>query len=252
MQGGVLQREPVGLDGDALATEQAADDADGLVLTVAKEHRIDPEAVSVRSQRARSGPEDHPSARHVVELHDPLSHVVRMVVRQGHHPGGELDTLRSLARRGEEHFRRRDHLPPAGMMLAAPEFVVPKLVQALNEVEVAAELQHRMLADGMVGGEKRAEVQTWHGQDSRWMKMEQRCKADSAATETMSIGNTRFVHSHGRSRVTSKRLRAPVVAGRPSDSGVSARVGERCYVTPSLGVETVGDGCFWPPRCPPD
>jgi len=33
------------------------------------------------------------------------------------------------------------------------------------------------------------------------MMMERRAKADGAATETMSIGNTRFVPSHDRSVV---------------------------------------------------
>ena len=32
----------------------------------------------------------------------------------------------------------------------------------LHEVEVAAKLQHRVLADRMVGGEEGAEAQTWH------------------------------------------------------------------------------------------
>ena len=48
------------------------------------------------------------------------------------------------------------------MVLAAPEFVVAELVQVLHEVEVAAELQHRMLADRMVRGEEGAEIQTRH------------------------------------------------------------------------------------------
>jgi hypothetical protein len=43
-------------------------------------------------------------------------------------------------------------------MLAAPELVVAELVQALDEVEVAAELQHRVLPDGMVRSEERAEA----------------------------------------------------------------------------------------------
>src|SRR5262249_46445736 len=37
-----------------------------------------------------------------------------------------------------------------------------------DEVEVAAELEHRMLADRMVGGEEGAELQTWHGRVS-WL-----------------------------------------------------------------------------------
>jgi hypothetical protein len=44
------------------------------------------------------------------------------------------------------------------MVLAAPELVVPELVEMLDEVEIPAELQHRVLTDRMVGGEERAEA----------------------------------------------------------------------------------------------
>ena len=43
-------------------------------------------------------------------------------------------------------------------MLAAPELVVAEPVQVRHEVEIAAELQHRMLADRMVGGEESTEA----------------------------------------------------------------------------------------------
>jgi hypothetical protein len=46
------------------------------------------------------------------------------------------------------------------MVLATPEFVVPELVQVLHEVEIAAELQHRVLTDRMVGSEEGGKVQT--------------------------------------------------------------------------------------------
>ena len=48
------------------------------------------------------------------------------------------------------------------MVLAAPEFVIAEPVQTLDEIEVAAELQHRMLADRMMRGEEGAEIQTRH------------------------------------------------------------------------------------------
>ena len=44
-------------------------------------------------------------------------------------------------------------------MLAAPEFVIAERVELLDEVEIAAELQHRMLADRVMRGEKGAEFQ---------------------------------------------------------------------------------------------
>jgi hypothetical protein len=158
LQRGVLEREPVGPVRDALAAHEPADDPDGLVLAVAEQHRIDPERVGVRRQRARPGAEDRPPAGHVIELHQPLRHVERMVVGQGDDPRAELDALRPLARGGEEHLGRPDGLPAARMMLAAPELVVPEPVEMLDEIEIAAELQHRVLADRMVRGEKGAEV----------------------------------------------------------------------------------------------
>src|SRR5579862_2483489 len=48
------------------------------------------------------------------------------------------------------------------MMLAAPEFIVAELVENRDEVEVAAELQQRVLADRVVRREKGAEFQTRH------------------------------------------------------------------------------------------
>ena len=79
--------EPIRLDGHALAAEQAADDADGFVLAVAEEHRVDAEGVRVRRQRARPGAEDRAPAGHVIELHHALGDVERMVVGQRDDPG---------------------------------------------------------------------------------------------------------------------------------------------------------------------
>src|SRR5215471_10938526 len=48
------------------------------------------------------------------------------------------------------------------MMLAAPELVIAETVELLDEVEIAAELQKRVLANGMMRGEKGAKFQTRH------------------------------------------------------------------------------------------
>src|SRR6516164_5339734 len=48
------------------------------------------------------------------------------------------------------------------MVFAAPELVIAEPVELLDEVEIAAELQQRMLADRMVGSEEGAEIQSWH------------------------------------------------------------------------------------------
>jgi hypothetical protein len=43
------------------------------------------------------------------------------------------------------------------VVLAAPELVVSELVELRHQVEIAPELQHRMLTDGVVRGQERAE-----------------------------------------------------------------------------------------------
>src|SRR5206468_12174723 len=47
--------------------------------------------------------------------------------------------------------------------LAAPELVEAECVDLLDEIEVAAELQQRILADRMMRGEKGSELQACHG-----------------------------------------------------------------------------------------
>ena len=59
---------------------------------------------------------------------------------------------------------------PLRVVLAAPELVVAEPVEVLDEVEIAAELQHRVLADRMMRGEEGAEAQTGHEQVS-WVLM---------------------------------------------------------------------------------
>src|SRR6185437_17074588 len=49
------------------------------------------------------------------------------------------------------------------MMLAAPELVEAERVDLFDEIEVAAELQHRMLADRMMRGEEGSELEARHG-----------------------------------------------------------------------------------------
>ena len=162
LQRRIPHREPVALGGHPLALEQPPDDADRLVLAVALGHRVDPERVRVRRERPRARAEDRSPAGHPVELDHALGDIERVVVGQRDDAGGELDALRALARRGQEHFRRADHLPAARMVLAAPELVVAEPVELFHEVEIAAELQHRVLADRMVRSKEGTEIQTRH------------------------------------------------------------------------------------------
>ena len=48
-------------------------------------------------------------------------------------------------------------------MLAAPELVETERVDLLDEIEVAAELQQRMLADRVMRGEEGSELKARHG-----------------------------------------------------------------------------------------
>jgi hypothetical protein len=49
------------------------------------------------------------------------------------------------------------------MMLAAPELVIAERVELFDEIEIATELQHRMLADRMMRGEEGSEFEARHG-----------------------------------------------------------------------------------------
>ena len=49
------------------------------------------------------------------------------------------------------------------MVLAAPELIEAERIDLLDEIEVAAELQHRMLADRMMRGEEGSEFEACHG-----------------------------------------------------------------------------------------
>src|ERR1700733_2419499 len=55
------------------------------------------------------------------------------------------------------------------MMLAAPEFIEAERVDLFDEIEIAAELQHRMLADGVMRGEEGSEFKACHGFLSGWL-----------------------------------------------------------------------------------
>jgi len=48
-------------------------------------------------------------------------------------------------------------------MLPAPELVIAERIELLDEIEVAAELQHRMLAERMMRREESSEFQAGHG-----------------------------------------------------------------------------------------
>jgi hypothetical protein len=51
-------------------------------------------------------------------------------------------------------------------MLTAPELVIAERIELLDEVEVTAELQHRVLADRVVRGKESSEFEASHSDSS--------------------------------------------------------------------------------------
>ncbi|BBO09407.1 hypothetical protein TM102_08770 [Bradyrhizobium sp. TM102] len=48
-------------------------------------------------------------------------------------------------------------------MLAAPELVVAERIELLDQLEIAPELEHRMLPDRVMRGKEGSELQARHG-----------------------------------------------------------------------------------------
>src|ERR1700730_15190146 len=95
------------------------------------------------------------------------------------------------------------------MMLAAPELVVAEPVELLDEVEIAAELQHRMLADRVMRGEEGAEIQTRHRGSPRSNDGEGYSSPSTIRTrrERSSVGRISPARRHRRQRTLRFRRR---------------------------------------------
>jgi hypothetical protein len=65
------------------------------------------------------------------------------------------------------------------MVLAAPELVIAERVDLLDKVEVAAELEQRILADRVMRGEKGSEFQACHGVFSPNLLFSGKCLASN-------------------------------------------------------------------------
>ena len=74
------------------------------------------------------------------------------------------------------------------MVLAAPEFVVTQLVQELDEVEIAPELQHRMFPTGWCGARKAPK----RSRGMRWMLLSGRSIDNAFAPEVELVGLMRW------------------------------------------------------------
>ena len=90
---------------DGLAVEQPQDHLDRLDHAVALLVDRNAHHHRVRRQQARADAEHHAAARLVVELDDAVRRRQRVVIRQRHDAGAELDALRALGRRRDEELR---------------------------------------------------------------------------------------------------------------------------------------------------
>ena len=152
----------------------------------------------------------------VVELHHALGDVVGVVVGQRDHARAEPDALGALAGSRQEHLRRGNHLPTAGVVLAAPELVVAEPVEVLHEVEVAAELQHRMLANGMMKGR---EMRQKRSRGIRVLLSEYRAEGTLGAAPRRGKPQPRMSDAcYGAGRAQRRATRAETHCQRPSRS----------------------------------
>ena len=78
----IVHVEPVAFVAEPLAAEQSLEHCDAFILAIPKGHGIDTERMSVGGKGAGPGTEQRSTARHVIQLHDALRNVKRMMVGQ--------------------------------------------------------------------------------------------------------------------------------------------------------------------------
>ena len=114
--------------------EQLHDHVEALLEQRPRLGRVETEHDRVGRQRARPEPEHEPTTCHVVELHGTFGDHVRVVVRERHHAGSELDVLRTFGGRGDEDLGRRDDLGAGRVVLTDPGLVPAESVEMLRRV----------------------------------------------------------------------------------------------------------------------
>ena len=113
-------------------------------------------------QCAGAAAEHRPAAGHVVELHDPLGDVERVVVRERDHAGAEPDVWVCWPAAARNISGEAIISQPLRVVLAAPELVEAEPVEVRRQFDVALELERRVLAQRVVRGDEGAELETSH------------------------------------------------------------------------------------------
>ena len=132
----VLRLEPIGLHRDGIAFHQFNNDIERFVHHAALRFRINSHPVGVPDQGAGPDTQHKAATRHVIELCRTAGHHERMMVGQRDHTGAELDIFRPFRSAGDKHFRTRDDLEPARMVLADPGFRVTQFVEIFEQPHI--------------------------------------------------------------------------------------------------------------------
>ena len=137
----ILERVPLSLLRHDFPIEQSHDGVHGLHHAIARAGDRDVQHVRIGGQRSGAEAEHGAPAGLVIELHDPIGHHQRVVVRKRDDGGAQLDPRSPLCRSRDEQLRRAVDLHAPGVVLAQPELRVPELLEPLHELEVALHRQ---------------------------------------------------------------------------------------------------------------
>src|SRR3984893_7081907 len=157
---GVVELEEGAVERDAaLLGEEPHYRLDALDHPAALLGGIDAEHVRVRRQRSRTASKHHAPACQMVEQGIAVGDIERVMVGDADHARAEHYAARAPGGSGDENVRRRNDLPPRGMMLADEDLVVAGTVQPFDKFEVALEAERGVFAGAM---ERRHENAEFH------------------------------------------------------------------------------------------
>jgi hypothetical protein len=111
--------------------------------------RVDAEHARVSGELTGADAEHHPTAREVVEHHDPVGEHQRVVVGERAHSRAELDVMSALRGGSDHHLGRRDRLGAGGVVLPDPGLVEAEAIEVVDQLEVTLQVEGRVRADQM-------------------------------------------------------------------------------------------------------